>query len=285
MDLSKAYEDFYNRLLTVYSSGEATAIAEWVFEVTAEIKPADIKQRKQLLLGEQVWEQLQLELEELLKHRPVQYVLGEAWFYKRKWKVNESVLIPRPETEELVEWIISDIRASAFDQNISLLDIGTGSGCIPITLKKEMPLLKVTTVDIMQDALDTAMANSAIHAAAVDFLRIDFLHEDERNKLPVFDIIVSNPPYIPQGEKNKMDKHVADWEPGTALFVPNDDPLLFYKAVAGFAGTHLSSGGKIYLETHAAYAKEVAAVFSDDFSSVELRKDISGNERMVKVIR
>ncbi len=285
MYLSEAYEYFYNGLLTVYSPGEAAAIAEWVFEVTAGIMPAAIKQQKQMVVEEKIWKQLQLKLEELLKHRPVQYVLGEAWFYKRKWKVNESVLIPRPETEELVEWIIADASSSGLKQQLSLLDIGTGSGCIPVTLKKELPQLAVTAVDIMQDALDTAMANAVIHDAAVDFLRLDFLNKGESDQLPVFDIIVSNPPYIPHGEKDNMEKNVADWEPGAALFVPNDDPLIFYKAIAGFAETNLKPGGKIYLETHAAYAKEVAAVFSNDFSAVELRKDISGNERMVKVIR
>jgi release factor glutamine methyltransferase len=195
--------------------------------------------------------------------------------------VNEDVLIPRPETEELVELIIADRGSRLTD--ISILDIGTGSGCIPIALKKNLPAAMISAIDISEQALTVAKNNAEDHNTSINFMQMDFLDEEQWKMLPHFDIIVSNPPYIPENEKDQLAKNVLDHEPHRALFVADNRPLLFYEKIAVFGKTHLKPNGKMYMETHSGQAGAVAALFQNIYSSVEIKNDLFGKERMVIV--
>lgn len=291
------YQLLKQALLQQYEEGEASAIARLVVEHTGK---GDIRSIEASILTMEQAEQINGYLKELLAHRPVQYVLNEAWFYHLKFEVNESVLIPRPETEELVEIILKETkqqidkvlntkyevpsdRISYFVPPTSFLDIGTGSGCIPITIKKNIPAAEVTAVDVCREALHVAMKNAVNHETEINFQLLDFLDENKWQELGLFNIIISNPPYIKTGESKSMSEHVLQYEPHKALFVPDNDALIFYRKIAAFATTHLKPGGKVYVEINQQLGKETAAVFTEKgFTNVELLKDMSGNERFVK---
>lgn len=281
MMIKEAYRNFLVKLQQVYSLGEATSITDWVFEKTVSLKRADIIKNPDKLITAAADKILQQKLQELMLHKPVQYVLGEAWFYNMKLKVNEHVLIPRPETEELVEQLIKDRKSKLTDP--AILDIGTGSGCIPIAIKKNLPAAIITSIDVSERALNLAKENAALYNMAVSFKKLDFLDESTWPSLPLFDIIISNPPYIPVNEKERLNKNVAEFEPQLALFVPADSALLFYEKIAAFGKTNLLPQGKIYLETHEDYANDVAALFRNYYETVVVKKDLYGKERMVLV--
>lgn len=281
MMLKELYRNFLLQLQKVYSLSEATNITDWVFEKKASLKRIDILKNPNKVITAAADKLIQEALQELLVHKPVQYVLGEAWFYNMKLKVNAHVLIPRPETEELVDQLIKDRKSKLTDP--AILDIGTGSGCIPIAIKKHLPAAVITSIDVSEKAIALAKENASLHNAHISFVQLDFLDESKRNGLPMFDIIISNPPYIPLNEKEKLDRNVAAFEPHLALFVPDDSPLIFYQEIALFGKNNLLPNGKIYLETHEGLAKEVAALFMKDYQTVMVKKDIYGNERMVIV--
>jgi release factor glutamine methyltransferase len=277
-------------LLQQYEEGEASAIARLVVEHTGK---ADMRAIEASIVTTEQTEQINSYLKELLIHRPVQYVLNEAWFYNLKFEVNESVLIPRPETEELVEMIIKDVRSKKYEVRntsssyivppTSFLDIGTGSGCIPITIKKNIPEAEVTAADVCSEALHVAITNAVNHETEINFHLFDFLDENKWKELGLFDVIISNPPYVKSSERQTMSEHVLQYEPHKALFVPDNDALIFYRKIAAFATTHLKPGGKVYVEINQQLGKETATVFSEKgFTNVELLKDMSGNERFVK---
>jgi len=178
-----------------------------------------------------------------------------------------------------VEQLIADRKSKLTDPTI--LDIGTGSGCIPIAIKKNLPASKLTAIDISADALALAKENSVKHNAHINFMLLDFLHESTWSTLPLFDIIISNPPYIPLNEKEKLAKNVTDFEPHLALFVPDKSPLIFYEKIAVFGRDHLLPNGKIYLETHEDYAKETAALFRTHYQTVMIKKDMYDKDRMI----
>ena len=218
-------------------------------------------------------------LTELRKHRPVQYVLGETEFCGLTFDVNEAVLIPRQETEELVEWIVR-----MEPSEVKILDLGTGSGCIPIALKKLMPQASVSACDLSLDALKVARSNAAKNGVVVDFFQLDILNEIPTDGL--YDCLVSNPPYIPIMEKAEIAVGVKDFEPEMALFVPDDDPLLFYRSIALMGHKVLREGGRVYLETHRDYALDVLKLFEKlNYTDVEIKKDIAGNDRMVRAVQ
>ncbi len=281
MSIKELYRNFLVQLQKIYSLSEATVITDWVFEKMISLKRTDILKNPEKQITPAAKKLVQSTLQELLLHKPVQYVLGEAWFYHMKLKVNEHVLIPRPETEELVEQLIKDRKSKLTDPVI--LDIGAGSGCIPIAIKKNLPASIVTSIDISEPALALAKENAAMHNAHISFTKIDFLDESQWHLLPVCDIIISNPPYIPISEKDKLDKNVVDFEPYQALFVPDLAPLIFYEKIAIFGKDHLHHAGKIYLETHEEYAPAVASIFQKDYQTVMIKKDMYGKERMVLV--
>jgi release factor glutamine methyltransferase len=282
MTIQSAQQELRAQLKNIYEERETVNISDLVMEYLTGKKKTDRLLIKQEELSADQFIKLSTLTKELLAHRPLQYVLGEAWFAGMRFYVNESVLIPRPETEELVDWIADIIQNSKFKiQNI--LDVGTGSGCIPVALKKKLPGVSVTSVDVSKDALQVASQNAAALEADITLLNIDFLDEQSWTSLPVFDMIVSNPPYIKNSERSSMAKNVLDFEPAIALFVPDEDALLFYRKIAAFAKTHLLKNGSIFLEINEVLGKEVMELYQNAGYTVELRKDLQGKERMVCV--
>lgn len=279
MIIKELYRYFLVQLQEIYSLNEATVITDWVFDKVINIKRIDLLRTPNQPVTVAAHGLMNQKLMQLLNHKPVQYVLGEAWFYNMKFKVNEQVLIPRPETEQLVELILEERKQKITDP--SILDIGTGSGCIPVAIKKHLPAAKVMALDISKGALEVAKENALQYHTPIDFKQLNFLDEKQWPSLPSFDIIVSNPPYIPVNEKEKLDKNVVDNEPHTALFVPNNEPLLFYKKIDAFSKRHLNEGGIIYMETHEDHGEEVANHFSKHHPRVVLKKDMYGKNRIV----
>ena len=279
MIIKELYRSYLLQLQGIYNLSEATTITDRVFEKTASLKRSDIIKDPGRQLPHSLIKKLNDALVQLLEHKPLQYVLGEAWFYHLKLKVNEHVLIPRPETEELVELIINNYKSVITDP--AILDIGTGSGCIAIAIKKNLPAAKLTAVEMSEAALQIAMENATYHNTAVNFLQMDFLEETKWPGLPLFDSIISNPPYIPLSNKRKLDKNVLAYEPHTALFVPDDRPFIFYEKIAAFGKTHLQPNGRVYVEIHEDHAEEVQTIFNIDYSQVVIKKDLFGKERMV----
>jgi len=281
MTVSKAFNDLKTRLESIYEKREAENIADWIFENVTGLKKWERRNNESDLDGDQLL-QVNKFLEELLQHKPVQYVLNEAWFYRRKFYVNEHVLIPRPETEELVEWICDDVRNKNFGTtDISIIDIGTGSACIPISLNLELANTAVTAVDVSESALAVAQKNADELQTKIFFKKINFLDENTWKELGVYDIIVSNPPYIPLAEKQILAKNVTEFEPAIALFVENENPYIFYERIAEFSKLHLKENGKIYVEVHEEYAKNVENIFENAGFISTIKKDIYGKERMI----
>lgn len=243
-------------------------------------------------------------LAQLKLEKPLQYILGTAHFMDLELQVNENVLIPRPETEELVQWILDDIlvkkqfkkdaeRSRSVistplnDHSLQILDIGTGSGCIAIALAKNLPEAKIYALDVSEGALNVAKKNALANGVEITFLHQDILDAElEFEPELTFDVIVSNPPYVRELEKNEIHKNVKDFEPGTALFVPDEDPLLFYRAIISFSEKRLLKKGSLYFEINQYLGAETKALFNArNFSEIELRKDIFGNDRMLKAKR
>ncbi len=284
MTIHLAYQQLLIQLYQIYNTREAANIADMVIEYVTGQRKIDRIVYKDLPVTEDQQKQLKKIGNELSDNRPIQYVLGEAWFMEMKLLVNESVLIPRPETEELVEWILTDIKQSGI-KNFSLIDIGTGSGCIPISLKKNIPEATIAAIDVSADALQVAKINSLQQKAAIDFLNLDFLNENEWNQLGKYDVIVSNPPYVKRSEEAAMANNVIKYEPHLALFVTDEDALIFYKKIAKFSQKHLKPGGSVYVEINEALGEQVAQLFKKkEFNDIILKKDMHGKDRMVKAI-
>ncbi len=280
MTIQEAGRYITKELTPIYEVSEAQNISEWVIEKLTGTKKTDrFISKEKLLSPEQVF-QLQQWLPRLLQHEPVQYVLQEAWFCGLKFYVDENVLIPRPETEELIEWVVSDCKFPI--DKLSILDIGSGSGCIPIALKRRLGKATVLSCDISNGALQVAKKNSALLGADVHFMELDFLNEKQTEQLAVFDIIISNPPYIPEKDKADMHPNVLNYEPATALFVPDNDALIFYKAIAAFGKNHLTQNGIIYAEIHEGLGEATTILFQSNGYRTELKKDMQGKERMIK---
>lgn len=218
-------------------------------------------------------------VDELKQYKPIQYIFKETEFYNCRINVSEDVLIPRPETEELVDWIIQDLK----NEEIEILDIGTGSGCIAIALAKNLSSSRVTAIDISPNAIEIAKSNAFANKVEIKFQEVDLFNIQKELQVSKFDIIVSNPPYVRECEKTMMKPNILNWEPEISLFVPDDNPLLFYNFIIQLATTSLKSKGQIFLEINENYPEEVKEVLIiNDFSSIEIRKDISGKFRMIK---
>jgi release factor glutamine methyltransferase len=219
---------------------------------------------------------------ELKNYRPIQYILGETEFYGLKFQVNETVLIPRPETEELVDWIVSSYYLSA-TAGMRFLDIGTGSGCIAVALAKKLPDASVFALDISEKVLEVARKNAANNAVNINFLRKDILKDSPDDFPEKWDVIVSNPPYITPSEKKEMSKNVLDYEPDEALFAPQENPLLFYERIAGIGLKQLNENGALYFEINELYGKETVEILQKKgYGTIALKKDIFGKDRMIK---
>lgn len=278
MTLAELQKNYRDKLSEIYDEREARAITKIVLEKVLELQTHKISLERFRLLTSHQQDLLNKILERLFTHEPVQYVLQEADFCGLKFKVNSSVLIPRPETEELVEWVASEFRTT--DLGFRILDIGSGSGCIPVSLAKRNSNIIIEGLDISEDALKVAEENSHIHQANVKFKKLDILNEN----LPddYYDVIVSNPPYISLSEKNSLAENVLKYEPHLALFATEDD-LIFYKRIAEQAAKALKPNGKLFLEINAAKGEEVKRILAqNNFKNIELRKDMSGKDRMVK---
>lgn len=284
MTVHQASQQLIFQLFHLYEEREARNIADLVMENVTEWKRIDRIMNKEVPLSHEKEKLLTWYEAELMEHKPVQYVLKEAWFYGMKFFVDENVLIPRPETEELVNWVLRDARNYTSDgEKARILDIGTGSGCIAVALKSKLARAPLYACDVSENALDVANKNAAANNMQVDFLLCDFLLSQQRNLLPVVDIIVSNPPYIPFQDQAGMPVNVVKYEPHLALFVDGNDPLLFYKAIAHFCHTHLSKEGAVFVEVNEGFGKAVADLFLlTGFNNIELKNDMQGRKRMVK---
>ncbi|MBL7747320.1 MAG: peptide chain release factor N(5)-glutamine methyltransferase [Chitinophagaceae bacterium] len=210
----------------------------------------------------------------------MQYVLNQSWFGNLKLYVDNNVLIPRPETEELVEWIIANCKFPV--NELKILDIGTGSGCIPISLKRRIRKADVWAVDISEAALNVAKKNASALGTEINFLHLDILNETNWERLPSFDIIVSNPPYVPGKDKEQMQPNVLKYEPGIALFVPDNDALLFYKAITRFAKQHLNTEGHLYFEIHEDLGNATMDLLQSEGFLPEIKKDMQQKDRMIR---
>jgi release factor glutamine methyltransferase len=219
-------------------------------------------------------------ISDLKTEKPIQYITGEAWFYGYRFEVNENTLIPRPETEELVEWIVESTKLEAGSTKLNILDIGTGSGCIPISLKKEIPNALVSALDVSEKALEMARKNAVSNEVEVHFILQNILETE--SLLEKYEIIVSNPPYVRNLEKQEIKKNVLAYEPHLALFVEDSDALLFYRKIAQLALTSLTPNGKLFFEINQYLGKETVALLENlGFKTIELRKDFMGNDRMI----
>ena len=218
-------------------------------------------------------------LNDLMIGKPIQHILEEAYFYGSVFKVNQHVLIPRPETEELVDWIISDSKLN-LQNELAILDIGTGSGCIPISLKKYLPKSIISTLDISSEAIKVAKENAEAIGVQIQFINTDVNEYQTEDK---FDVIVSNPPYIRDLEKKEMHQNVLSYEPHLALFVTDENPLIFYRVIADFAKSNLKNNGQLYFEINEYLGKEMVEMLVEKgFKNIELKQDMQGKDRMIK---
>ena len=284
MTLHEARAVLTKELKTIYDNDELKNIIDLVLEYITNMPRSEQVKTKLAYLTCTQLEAIDSITERLKTNEPVQYVLGEAWFGGMKFKVNKNVLIPRPETEELVDWVVKEIENLKLKiENLRILDVGTGSGCIPITLKKKLPNAAISAIDVCSDALFIATENAIEHNTDVDFILLDFLHEEKWQELGQFDIIVSNPPYVKQSEKDGIHVRVKEFEPHLALFVPDNDALLFYKKLSDFSLKHLKKGGNLFVEINETLGAAVIELFkSAGFMDTELKKDMHGRDRMGK---
>jgi release factor glutamine methyltransferase len=280
------FDTFKHTLNGIYDANEIEALTLLaVTEITGSAK-SKIKAFPEQALTPQQSGTLAAMLSRLKTGEPLQYILGHTEFYGLPFKVNPSVLIPRPETEELVEWALdsSQLAVGNVQSAVSILDIGTGSGCIAISLKKNLPTATVTAIDISPAALQTAKENAKLNNVDINFIEADILNPKKFEiENPTFEIIISNPPYVTLADKKQMHTNVTDFEPHGALFVPESDPLIFYKAIADFAKDNLTPGGLLFFEINENLGKETVDLLSNrGFVDIELRKDISGRDRMAR---
>ncbi|SEP41420.1 peptide chain release factor N(5)-glutamine methyltransferase [Mucilaginibacter sp. OK283] len=314
--IKDVFED-YKQLNKVYDANEVESLTLLTISQVTNLTKASVKAFPERELNEEQAQKLTNIVAELITGKPIQYILGVTEFYGLPFKVNTSVLIPRPETEELVEWILAvcsgrlavgssqwavgsgqwaDGRSQSAIGNGqfagSILDIGTGSGCIAISLKKNLPQAQVSAIDISEGALQTAKENADLNDVQVQFIQADILDAATTHHSPLtthhspllttHQIIVSNPPYVTLDDKKQMHTNVTDFEPHTALFVPEDDPLLFYRAIADFASGNLTVGGYLFFEINESLGKETVELLRDKhFTDIELRQDMSGRDRMI----
>ena len=270
---------FIEKLQPIYDAVEAESFFYLILEFKMKMKRIDLAlQPDSKLMDEQLaeWDFL---LQRLLQEVPIQYLLGRTHFYGLEFEVDENVLIPRPETEELVDWIVSDVKVQ-LSKELNIIDIGTGSGCIAISLSKNIPQAQVAAVDFSEKAIEIARKNAGLNSVAVTFIRQNILEAEDLNMQ--LDIIVSNPPYVRNLEKAEIKRNVLEHEPHLALFVDDNDALLFYRKIATLAQKNLKDNGKLYFEINQYLGKETVALLEDlGFEKITLRKDIYGNDRMI----
>ncbi|WP_405414333.1 peptide chain release factor N(5)-glutamine methyltransferase [Maribacter sp. Asnod1-A12] len=279
---------FHLELDAIYGKDEVNSFFYLLIEHYFDLERFVLAMQPELIIDKEQETIMFQALSELKLEKPIQHIIGTSYFMDLDFKVNEHVLIPRPETEELVRWILDDVKD--VKQSLTILDMGTGSGCIPISLDKNLINAKVFGLDISSDALKVADENNRLLGASVNFFKADILSLDKETATKEldqkFDIIISNPPYVRELEKEEMQNNVIAHEPGLALFVPDEDPLKFYSAVVNFAADHLNEDGCLYLEINQYLGKKTMSLLEEsNFKTIELRKDMFGNDRMIKGIR
>lgn len=277
MTVGDASRSMIEILSPIYGQGEAKAITRLIFHALKGWNLTDMVIHSDNKLSIFMSEKINSIMPRLLKHEPIQYILGEAYFYGMNLKVDKSTLIPRPETEQLVDIIVKENE----ETDLNVLDIGTGSGAIAIALSRNLKFSNVSAIDISDDALAVAKENSINLHAPVKFINADvFIYMPPEESL---DIIVSNPPYVDESEKEKMDANVLEYEPSSALFVPDENPLVFYSRIAEIASHSLKNGGRLYFEINPIHAEELTSLLkSDGFSDLHIIKDIHGKNRFIK---
>lgn len=280
MKIKEYRSQFIQQLTPIYDAGEAESFFYLVLEDKQELKRIDLALNPDLVFLESeivIWNSI---LEQLKQEIPIQYLLGKTSFYGLDFEVNENVLIPRPETEELVEWILESQKSKRENKKIRILDIGTGSGCIAISLAKNLSNAEVFALDISEKALATAKRNAEINEVNVTFINQNILETEDLGQQ--FDIIVSNPPYVRNLEKEEIKKNVLNNEPHLALFVADNDALIFYKKIAELAQKNVSENSQLYFEINQYLGKEMIDLLEKmNFKNIELRQDIYGNDRMI----
>ena len=292
MNIKSLKTHFFSELQTIQEDSEIESFFFILTEFLHNLKRIDVSLNSGFEVSDSDLKKWETIISELKTEKPIQYITGEAWFYGLRFEVNENTLIPRPETEELVEWIINSQMSK--DQNLilqksnnlTILDIGTGSGCIPIALKKEIPNAQVSAIDISEKALEMARKNALVNQVEVNFIHQDILTSQHLNistsQHLLFDIIVSNPPYVRNLEKQEIKRNVLDYEPHLALFVADSDALLFYRKIAQLALKSLAPNGKLFFEINQYLGKETVELVEQlGFKNIELRKDFMGNDRMI----
>jgi release factor glutamine methyltransferase len=276
-------DEFIARLSGIYDADEVKSFFYLILESKHQLKRVDLALHPDLSFSEAeigAWDAIVSQLENEI---PIQYILGETSFYGLPFVVNINVLIPRPETEELVEWILFNNSNTSSLKNLSILDIGTGSGCIAIALAKHLPGARVFAVDVSEEALATAKKNAEMNEVAISFLHLNILETENLHQQ--FDIIVSNPPYVRNLEKGSIQNNVLHHEPHLALFVEDDDALLFYRKITALAKINLNPNGELYFEINQYLSKEMVDLMENSgWDKVELRKDIYGNDRMIRAV-
>ena len=281
MNIKEYRTQFIQELTLIYDAGEAESFFYLILEEKKQLKRIDLALHPDLFFSEEeigVWNAI---LEQLKQEIPIQYLLGKTSFYGLDFEVNAAVLIPRPETEELVEWILESQKSKPESQKVKILDIGTGSGCIAISLAKNLPDATVFALDVSEEALATAKKNAENNSVNVTFIHQNILETEDL--LQQFDIIVSNPPYVRNLEKEEIKKNVLENEPHLALFVADNDALVFYKKIAQLAQKNLLPNGQLYFEINQYLGKEMVDLLEKmNFKTIDLRKDIYGNDRMTK---
>lgn len=288
--MSFKVNDFYKsallKLKVLYSHEEAKSMVDRLFEHYFHLSPTQRVLTGTMLIEEDKILLIQEAVEKLLHNIPLQYILGTAFFMDMNFIVNPSVLIPRPETEELVSLILKQYSNRRNDPKLNILDIGTGSGCIAISLKRYLPQSTVLAIDISDEALKVAFENAEKNEVEINFFSNDILDHSQWNELPQFDLIVSNPPYVAFAEKKYMQLNVVDHEPHTALFVPDDDPLLFYREIIMLAQKKLCEGGSLWFEINEMFGEEIRDMaINQGFSQANIIFDFHGKSRFLHAIK
>ena len=266
----------------IYSPEETDSLIFLIFEKLKGYSRIQFLLAKNEVLDKDELEQIRKIVTRLANHEPIQYILGQTEFYGLPILTMPDVLIPRPETEELVQWILQENQHSA----PTIFDIGTGTGCIAVSLQKNIVQSTVLACDISPVCLETARQNATLNNVEVSVIEYNILSGLPQITFPEIDIVVSNPPYVRESEKSKMEKNVLEYEPGLALFVADNDPLIFYRRIADFASIHLKNNGRLYFEINEAFGKEcVKMLIQKGFSEVILKKDIHDKDRMIRAVR
>jgi release factor glutamine methyltransferase len=279
--LLKQYKThFFDSLKNSQDEQEIESFFFILTEYLHNLKRVDLALNPNFELSDAEVEKWNIILADLQQEKPIQYIIGEAWFYGLQFEVNENTLIPRPETEELVEWILNS-PITHHPSPITILDIGTGTGCIPISLKANLPQANVSAIDVSEKALEVAKRNAVSNKVEINFIQTNILEVEDLNQH--FDVIVSNPPYVRNLEKEEIKKNVLDYEPHLALFVEDTDALLFYRKIAQLALKNLAPNGLLFFEINQYLGKETVELLENlGFKNIELKKDMYGNDRMIR---